>query len=291
MLHPLFEKHYAHTAALDAPFWDGAVRTGATLYVHAEQGIGDSIQFCRFLPIVASQGMDVVFECPPDLVRFVDQMPGVRVVPKGHVPSDYDFHCPLMSLLHLIAFEKENIPSDVPLLRVKSAWRKEVVLSPKGRFRVGLCWKGSGSHSDDAHRSTVIETFRALQGLPGVEFVNLQREATAEELASFGAIATYEPLLVDVAARATLINQLHLVVTVDTAVAHIAGVLGVPCWTLLGKACDWRWGTEPDSTPWYPGMRVFRQVRLGDWGELMTRVRSELAASLPVCRRGEDSIP
>ena len=160
-------------------------------------------------------------------------------------------------------------------------WRKEISLAPRGRFRIGLCWKGNATHSDDAHRSTVLDTFHSLQGLPGVEFVNLQREATPEELGAFGAISTYESQLDDVAARATLINQLHLVVTVDTAVAHIAGVLGVPCWTLLGKACDWRWGTEPDSTPWYPGMRLFRQARHGDWGELMTRVRAELAVSLP----------
>jgi Flp pilus assembly protein TadD len=291
MRHPQFEKMYAPFLSLAKPLWDGRVRPGKTLYVYAEQGLGDSLQFCRLLPLVASKGMTVVFECPQDLVRLVNQLPGVQVVPNGHlVEGAYDFHCPLLSLLHLIAFDTESIPADMPLLRVKPEWRKEVVLAPRGGFRVGLCWKGNPSHSDDLHRSAPLEAMHALRGVKGVEFVNLQKEATPQELHAFGDIATYEDSLADVAARAALVNQMHLVVTVDTAVAHIAGVLGVPCWTLLGRACDWRWGTQALDTPWYPGMRLFRQRTHGDWAELMDRVKQELVASVPPGVVGGDSL-
>jgi hypothetical protein len=173
------------------------------------------------------------------------------------------------------------VPVEVPLLRVLPQWRTEVPL-PRGEgLRVGLCWKGNSTHSDDAHRSSNIDAFRALDGLPGVHFVNLQREATHEELARFGSIETYEDRVRDVAARAALMNQCHLVITVDTSVAHVAGALGVPCWTLLAKACDWRWGNDATSTLWYPGMRLFRQDTHGDWRGLLARVRAQLEASLP----------
>jgi len=280
--HPQFQKIYAHLTDIPKPMWDGKTHLGKTLLVHAEQGIGDTVQFCRFLPIVAAQGMKVVFECPPDLLRFVNQMPGVRVVPRGQTVEHFDFHCPLLSLLQHMGFDRENVPSLIPLLRVRPEWRREAALAPSGKLRVGLCWSGNRSHSDDAHRSTTLSMLHALAGIDGVEFVNLQREATRAELEAFpGGMVYVEPLLSDVASRAALVAQMHLVVTVDTSVAHLAGVLGVPCWLMLGKACDWRWGSDPDATPWYPSMRLFRQDTHGDWAGVVERMRQTLIATLP----------
>ncbi len=263
------------------PRWSGQDLAGRTILLHAEQGLGDAIQFIRYAPLVAQRGARVIVECPAPLAPLIRGMAGVsEVVAQGDKPPSYDVHCPLMSLPLLFGTTQGNIPAQVPYLapdaeRV-SAWG-EILAADGAGLKVGLAWKGSARHANDRNRSCPPEAFSPLADLPGVRFHSLQKDP-GDAVPPGMRLADHSAALADFADTAALIARLDLVIAVDTAVAHLAGALGKPVWTLLARAPDWRWLLGREDSPWYPTMRLFRQREPGDWQEVMARVKNGLIA-------------
>jgi Flp pilus assembly protein TadD len=267
---------------LPGPVWTGDDPAGRTILVHAEQGFGDTIQFARYLPLIAARGGRVVLACDARLVCLLDTLPGVAVVPvEGSLPP-YDAWIDQMSLPRVFATASSTIPSATGYLvpdpvRVATWW----AALPPGR-KVGVAWAGNPGHSNDRRRSLPPDALAALLAAPGVRFVCLQPDAHAGQQPG-PQVGTARPpelpaRLADYADTAALIANLDLVVTVDTSVAHLAGALGVPCWVLLPFAPDWRWRLGCADSAWYASVRLFRQPIPGAWHDVVANVTAELAA-------------
>jgi tetratricopeptide (TPR) repeat protein len=271
------------------PQWDGADFPGKTLLVHAEQGLGDTIQFVRYLPRVKAKGGQVLLACQPDLHRLLVNLAGVdalladaRDLP---VDVDFDMHVSLLELPRLFGTELASIPQQVPYLTVNAeqvaAWRSRIGAE---RFNVGLCWAGRPTHPNDRNRSIALSAFAPLARVPGVTFYSLQKGAAAQQLRQPPAgmeLIDCSSDLHDFADTAALMMNLDLLISVDTAPVHVAGALGQEVWTLLPFAPDWRWLRAREDSPWYPTMRLFRQPRLGDLAAVMERVAEALARVVP----------
>lgn len=270
------------------PTWDGTTMPGETLLLHAEQGFGDAIQFLRYLPLVRqrAEASRVIVECPPKLVRLLRQSYGesVEMVSRdagqeAALPA-FDRHCALMSLPFTLS-ESEPLTMAEPYLHAdpesRVAWGAQ--LGTATRMRVGLAWAGSAVHVNDQRRSMPSQyLLPLLLAHREMEFYSLQvdaSEADARPLRDAGLI-DHTPHLADFADTAALVAELDLVISVDTAIIHLAGALGRPVWTLLPFAPDWRWGQEGEATHWYPTMRLFRQPTPGDWPAVIQRVAEEL---------------
>lgn len=281
------------------PLWDGAELGGRSILIHSEQGLGSAIQFARYAGLVASRGGRVIVECQRPLTRLFASLAldpkapvahlgahlGVRIVAKGDPLPDFDVHAPLMSLPHIMGTSLDTIPREVPYLSVDGAldelWRQRSTAWP--RPRVGLVWAGNRRHDNDANRSMPAERLAPLLSEPGISFVNLQIGPAATDLARLPLTRDrryYDPgpEIADFADTAAIIGHLDLVISVDTAVAHLAGALARPVWLLVPFVAEWRWLLERDDSPWYPTMRLFRQRAPGDWAELIGRVRTALLA-------------
>ena len=261
---------------LPAPQWDGSPLAGRRILVLAEQGLGDTIQFARFLPLLAGHGARVAVECAGCLAPLLESIPGVSVHALGSRPA-HDVWIDQMSLPRVFGTMPETVPAARGYLRADPA-RWAALLAP-GR-RVGLAWAGNPLHSNDRRRSMPAALLAPVLATPGCAFVSLQVGARAGELAGL-----FDPTdrLRDWADTAALVASLDLVITVDTAVAHLAGALGIPTWLMLPHAPDWRWMLGRDDTPWYSATRLFRQDRPGDWHGVVQHVAQELARSSP-CR-------
>jgi tetratricopeptide (TPR) repeat protein len=252
--------------------------SGKTILVHAEQGLGDTIQFCRYVQKIAERGARAVLEVQPQLLPVLQTLRHAQdIVPAGARVAPHEFHVPMMSLPLAFGTRIESIPAAIPYLSADpqrvAAWRAR--LSPDARLRVGIAWSGNPSHLNDRNRSMAWETFAPLLEIKGIEFVSLQPMPSAPpSLKSWGSD------LRDFGEIAALIEALDLVITVDTVFAHLAGALGKSVWILLSRAADWRWLEERSDSPWYPSAHLFRQSRLGDWQEVVATVAAELAASL-----------
>ncbi len=269
----------------NAPRWDGAPLAGRTLLVICEQGYGDVFRAVRYLPMLRGAGGRVVFECPGDLAALLAPLvPAADLVRlTGRAPPDapFDVYAALLSLPGCLGTTLETIPGDVPYLAADRALCApfEDALAGPG-FKVGLVWAGSPRHPDDRQRTTRLRDFAPLGGVPGVRLFGLQVGAAAAETPPPGlAVEALGPALDSFGHTAAVIDRLDLVVTVDTAVAHLAGALAKPVWTLLPFAPDWRWLTGRDDSPWYPTMRLFRQQTPGDWAGVMARVADALRAA------------
>ena len=275
--------------------WTGAEPiTGKTILLLGEQGFGDVLQFCRYAPMVASLGARVILAVPATLSRLMGSLAGVdQVVSQDDVLPAFDLHCPLMSLPMAFATTEQTIPAQAPYLAVDPdaivSW--QAIIPPPGNtdagtwgLRIGLVWAGASRPQQphaaaiDRRRSMQLAQMAPLGALPGNVFVSLQLGPPAAQ------IETAPFPLIDVASRLTdfadtaaLVATLDLIITVDTAVAHLAGALGKPVWLLSRHDACWRWGRDRDDTPWYPTMRLFRQTTPGDWAGVMQRV----AAALP----------
>ena len=272
--------------AYPQPLWDGSDLGGRTVLLYAEQGFGDTIQFLRYLPMVAAPGTDkggdVILQCPPPLTRLFEAAPaadGIQLVTKiGDTP--FDLQAPLHDLPGLFATTLYTIPADVPYLRPPGD--TPPALETSGGFKVGLVWAGNSKHKNDANRSVGFERFQPLLDIKGVDFYSLQvgersRDIGAPGLSGLdGKISDLGKDLGDFADTAAAVGQLDLVITVDTSVAHLAGALGTPVWTLLPWVPDWRWLLDRDDSPWYPTMRLFRQPAAGDWDAVIGEVGAAL---------------
>jgi tetratricopeptide (TPR) repeat protein len=266
------------------PVWDGAPLAGRTLLLHMEQGLGDMIQFIRYAALV--RGGRVVVECPGMLVPLFSSCAGIdRLVAEGDSLPPFDVHLPLMSLPHRLGTTLETVPASVPYLSAMpervTAWRRELENLPG--FRVGVVWQGNPHHQWDRHRSVPLTAFAPLTRVPGVRLISLQRGPGTEQLHHAGLPSSVHQFSKELDAEGgafldvgAVMKNLDLVVTVDTAAAHLAGALGVPAWVALAAISDWRWLTRCSDSPWYPTLRLFRQRRLGDWGPVFRRIAAAL---------------
>jgi tetratricopeptide (TPR) repeat protein len=274
-----------------APAWDGGALEGRSLLVHAEQALGDTIQFARYVSMAANAGGRVLLQCPSPLARLLSGLAGPdEIITCGEEPPPFDLHAPLMSLPGLLDPKLEKAAAMVPYLGPEAAlaeqWRAR--LGQTGELRVGICWQGNPAYRADRRRSVPLGRFAALARLDGVRLISLQKGFGTEQLAKLPGDVAIEDLgpaldedtgaFVDTAA---VIQSLDLVIASDTAVPHLAGALGAEVWLLLPFAPDWRWMLERGDSPWYPTMRLFRQSRPGDWKGVFDRVIGELRQRLP----------
>lgn len=273
------------------PLWDGGSLEGRTILLTSEQGFGDTFQFVRYAKLLARGGATVLVQAQSEAIApVVATVPGVaRVLVRGEPLPEFDCHAPLMSLPHLCATELDTIPAEIPYLFADPALvRKWSPLLSGERLRVGLVWAGRKSYKDDLKRSLSLPLFAPLSKVTGADFFALQVGDGAEQAASPPPGVKLTDLgrnIRNFADTAAVLTQLDLVISADTAVAHLAGGLGVPAWVLLPTGCDWRWLTEREDSPWYPGARLFRQTRRGDWNEVLRRVADCLATVVPMGRR------
>jgi tetratricopeptide (TPR) repeat protein len=266
-----------------SPPWLGeAPLGGKTILLHAEQGLGDTVMFARYAPLLARQGARVVLEVPPVLKELMTGLGGAAVIARGEKLPDFDLHCPLASLPLACRTAVETIPADIPYLEAPQAriarWRPrlEALTAP----RVALVWSGRAAHANDRNRSISLAQLEPLIATPGLSFVSVQRDlrpGDAGALARDRRIAHLGDELADFADTAAVLTLADLAVSVDTSVAHVAGALGRPTFVLLPFQPDWRWMLDRERSPWYPAVRLFRQERAGEWGGAIERVRDALA--------------
>lgn len=264
------------------PLWLGRESlAGKTILLHSEQGLGDTIQFCRYAKLVADLGARVILEIQKPLLKLFANLDGVaKLVSKGGVLPPFQFHCPLMSLPLAFRTRLDNIPAASGYLRADAgkieAWRAR--LGNKTKPRVGLVWSGNHLHKNDPNRSIPLTDFtRLLSG--DFEFVCLQKdvkEADRQALVAHPEIRRFDAELGDFSDTAALCEQLDLVISVDTSVAHLAGALGKPVWILLPFNPDWRWLLERNDTPWYATAKLYREDRLKGWDDVLTNICADL---------------
>lgn len=264
------------------PLWLGSEDiSNRTLFVHWEQGLGDTIQCARFAKLLKARGADVVMSVQEPLYRLFGQMsPDVRVINHDEVPTAFDYHCPLMSLPLALGTTLETIPARVPYLFADGSLRKawHARLPPKTKPRVGIVWRGGAKHKNDLQRSIDLPTFAPLLS-PNVQWISLQNELREDDQAALAQLDHVERCgeqLGDFADTAALIDLLDLVISVDTSVAHLAGAMGKQVWILLPYHADWRWLLDRSDSPWYPTARLFRQDGTRSWGNVITHVRDAL---------------
>ena len=282
-----FDPLLRQARALAVPLWQGEDLSGKTLFVYAEQGHGDTLQFARFLPLAAARGARVIFACAAELARLMASVPGIaelRVLAPSTPLPPADFQLPLMSLPGRLGVTLATLPNAVPYLAPPLAVVGPGVPRPRGtRLAVGIAWAGRPEHSNDANRSMALEDLLRLADLPGIALYSLQVGARAGDIAKAAAaplISDFSPQIADFADTARLVEQLDLVICIDTALAHLAGALGRPCFVLLPFTADWRWLGGREDSPWYPSLRLFRQPAPRDWASVIARVRETLAALL-----------
>ncbi|WP_159670837.1 tetratricopeptide repeat protein [Andreprevotia sp. IGB-42] len=274
-------------ARFAVPRWDGLQPlAGKRIVLHTEQGFGDAIQFCRYALLLAERGAHVTLEVKSPLATLMRSLPArINVVVQEEASfADHDYHCPLMSLPLALGTTLETIPAAIPYLQAsapnQAVWAARLGERPDKTRRVGLVWSGSPTHKDDYARSIPLSQLGALLALPGVEFHCLQDRVRDAD----GAATSQLPLhnhageLSDFDDTAALIAGMDLVISVDTAVAHLAGAMGKPVWVLLPVAPDFRWLLARDDSPWYPAARLFRQPAPGDWQSVITDVVQALHA-------------
>jgi tetratricopeptide (TPR) repeat protein len=275
------KRHFAGSfTTRPGPQWDGGPLARKTLLVLAEQGFGDTIQFARYLPLLARRGARVVMECPDAIAPLIAALPGVSgTAPRGQHP-DHDLWIDQMSLPRLFGTTAETIPYPGGYMSADPAraaiWDR---LLPEGP-RVGLAWAGNPLHSNDRRRSIPPHMLAPLVEIAGRALVSLQVGPAAAGMPKRFGVADRSSQLLDWGDTAAAISALDLVITVDTAVAHLAGALGVPVWVMLPHAPDWRWMLDRDDSPWYAGMRLFRQASAGDWTAVTERVAAAVSELL-----------
>jgi len=264
------------------PLWlGGQPLTGKTILLRGEQGLGDTLQFCRYVKEVAALGANVLLEVQPPLVQLLADLDGLtQVLQEGSPLPAFDYHCPLMSLPLAFKTDLHSIPSGVPYLRSDAArvaaWRER--FGARTRPRVGFVWSGSVLHRNDRNRSIALaEMLRMVS--ERVEWISLQKdvnESDATLLASRADVRHVGGELADFADTAAVVELMDVVVTVDTSVAHLAGAMAKPVWILLPSNPDWRWLLDREDSVWYPTARLFRQRVTGDWASAIRRLGDEL---------------
>jgi tetratricopeptide (TPR) repeat protein len=270
------------------PLWlGGEPLEGRTILLHAEQGLGDAIQFARYAPLVAARGAKVVLEVPPPLTALFSRIAGAAlVVGRGETLPEFDCHCPLLSLPLAFKTRLQTIPATIAYLSAPEhrliEWQRR--LPETGMRRIGIAWAGNPNFKGDQTRSIGLARLSPLLSHPGIEFVGLQRDlrdGDREILGRNPGVKHVGDAIEDFADTASIMSSVDLVISSDTSVAHLAGALGKPVWILLQYAADWRWLLDRSDSPWYPTARLFRQPAIDDWESVIRQVADELARSGP----------
>jgi len=267
------------------PQWNGEWLEDKTILVYSEQGFGDTLQFCRLLPELIKRGANVIFECPKALTKLIGTLhKDIEVVMPGESLPEFDFFSPLLSLTVRLEIDEKNIPLNLPYLKTSrndgAKWERYLDYSE--RLNVGIVWAGNPRNSSlinnvvDQRRSCDPVYFSELFEIDGINFINLQKEFISNNFEGGCRIENPMPQCKDFYDTASLIQQLDLVITVDTAVAHLAGALNKPVWLLSRFDGCWRWLLDREDSPWYPSMKLFRQTSPGDWDGVFERVKAEL---------------
>ncbi|GJQ60181.1 MAG: tetratricopeptide repeat protein [Candidatus Scalindua sp. AMX11] len=266
------------------PQWDGKRLNGRRIFVHAEQGFGDTIQFIRYLPRIQSLGGHVIFECRRDLYRLLRECAGiddmVERTSRNTMTLPFDVHIPLLSLPGIFGTTLDTIPSKVPYITVDSKlverWNK--LLDNDRNFKIGIVWSGNPKFKNRSRSCSLVD-FLPLADIPGITFYSLQKGKDSEDTLhqSKGMhIINLEDRLKDFADTAAIMTNLDLIISTDTAVVHLAGAIGKKVWVLLHRIPDWRWFLNRYDSPWYPEMRLFRQTELDDWSSVFVQVKEAL---------------
>jgi len=273
----------------EQPRWSGEPLAGRRILLHAEQGLGDGIQFCRYAALVAARGGTVLLQVKEPLQRLLGSLAAVQAgqaeIAQLGAPASFDLECPLMSLPAVFRTTPETVPWQGAYLgaRPNLAHEKSEQFPslPERPLRVGLAWAGNPGYKADRQRSTRLDTFLPLLRVPGITWISLQKGAAAEQLPTL----PHDVFVWDGSSRdrdlaetAALVSTLDLVIATDSCIAHLAGATGKPVWILLPHLADWRWMQKIETTPWYPTARLLRQSRPGDWTGLVQRVIAELAS-------------
>jgi tetratricopeptide (TPR) repeat protein len=276
-----------HRRTFRQPLWLGAPPVaGKTILLHAEQGLGDTIQFARYAKVLARAGAKVVLEVAPPLKQLLaGTESATRVLAQGEVLPPFDLHCPLASLPLALKTDLASIPAEVPYLAAPAErlekWRARMDALP--RPRIALAWSGNPAHANDRNRSIALSRLEPLWSLERASFVSVQRElreADAAALARGARLVHLGDELTDFADTAAVLALADRVISVDSAVAHLAGAMGRPVWILLPFSPDWRWMLVREDSRWYPTARLFRQPAIGDWVSVIARVRDEIARAM-----------
>jgi tetratricopeptide (TPR) repeat protein len=289
---PLYERRWEledtrpHRRSFPRAQWLGSEPIeGKTLLLYSEQGLGDTIQFCRYVPILAERGAEVVLEAPRALARLLAGLTdGAAIVAPGDRLPAFDLHCPLMSVPGLVGTTVETIPARMPYLAAEpdlvAHWRERL---PPGGIRIGINWQGNPGGAIDRGRSAPLASFAPLARVPGVRLVSLQKHHGLDQLDRLPAGMAVETLGPDFDAgpdafvdTAAVMMSLDLVISTDTSIVHLAGALGRPVWVALKAVPYWAWMMEGEDSPWYPSARLFRRTIDGDWGDVFERMAARL---------------
>jgi tetratricopeptide (TPR) repeat protein len=267
----------------EQPLWTGSDIKGLTILLHAEQGLGDTFQFIRYAPFVAGRGAKVIFECYGHMASLMRSVEGIhQVIVYGEELPAFDVHCPLLSLP--LAFDTilETIPAKIPYISadisLTGKW-KDRLKHDDAKLKIGIVWAGNPGFKQNRYRNIPLHFFIPVAELPGVTLYSLQKgeeAAMAKDPPWDIKLVDYTGDINDFSDTASFMENLDLVISVDTAVAHLAGAMGKPVWTLLPFSPEWRWLLDREDSPWYPTMRLFRQSSRGDWKSVIDRVIQEL---------------
>jgi Flp pilus assembly protein TadD len=270
--------HTSPRRGFTQPLWNGEDLSGKTILLHAEQGFGDAIQFVRYVPLVCERAATVIVEVQGEVVSLMETLDGeFELLARGDTLPPFEVQCPLMSLPHVCGTTLDSVPASVPYLHAtadaQDRWHARLG-SLSGR-KIGLAWAGRPTHKNDRNRSMTLETLAPLARVEGVSFISLQQGDP--DLSGSPLQLHRVESLADFADTAGLLANLDLVVSVDTAIVHLAGAMAKPAWLMNPFVTDWRWMVEREDSPWYPTMRIFRQSVHGDWRSVVERVAAELA--------------
>jgi tetratricopeptide (TPR) repeat protein len=268
------------------PLWRGEMElSGKRLLIHVEQGLGDMVQFCRFVPELVSRGAEVILQVQKPLMPLISTLVSdISLIAKGDPLPEFDLYCPLMSLPYALGLTTETIPSfdsylSADPLKVED-WHNK--LGPSNLLRVGVVWSGRPEHKNDHNRSISLDALSPILDLP-VEWHSLQKEYRASDvdlLSTLDQLHQHQEALSDFSDTAALIENMDLVVTVDTSVAHVACALGKPTWVLLPYLSDFRWLLDRSDSPWYPSATLYRQKEPGDWSPVFAKLTEDLAEKI-----------
>jgi len=267
------------------PLWLGEEDiAGKRLFIHWEQGLGDTIQFCRYAKQMEARGSKVVMSVQQPLCGLLKQISAtIRIIDQNETPTGFDYHCPLLSLPLALGTTLETILAEPQYLRtdegLRTAWSTR--LPPKTKPRIGVVWSGTTVHKNDHNRSIELEQFLPILSTDA-DWICLQKDIREKDVAALrqdGRIAFFGDDLRDFSDTAALLDLMDLVVTIDTSVAHLAGAMGKPVWILLPHNPDWRWLLDRHDSPWYPSARLFRQQQIGNWAQVIDQVKSELCSA------------
>ena len=260
--------------------WNGTTLNGKTILVHTEQGFGDAIQFVRYVDLLCDLNTTVIFECETELKTLFKSIDCIdKLVAKGEKIPDFDVHVPLLSLPRIFGTTLKNIPAEIPYLYPDVEVNPIFLSDSSRKFKIGIAWAGNPEHVNDHNRSIDLKRFECLLSLEEYEFFSLQIGEHREDIKQYG----YDYMIKDLGKQfadfhctASAILQLDLIISVDTAVAHLAGALGKPVWILLPFMPDWRWMLNRLDSPWYPSMRLFRQNEIGNWMSVFEQLKLSL---------------